>query len=214
MHIPDGFMSAPVNVASAAVSIGAVGYALARAKTTLEEKQIPLLGVTAAFIFAAQMLNFPVAAGTSGHFMGAALAAVLLGPLNAVIAMTLVVVLQCLLFGDGGLTALGTNVFNMAILGSFVGWGGFRLIHSFLPKGKPSFLLAAGIAAWISIVIASSVCALQLAFSGTSPLMIALPAMAGMHAVIGVGEALITMAILSTVLVSRPDLISSQGVAR
>lgn len=206
MHIPDGFMNAPVNVAGAVVSATAVGTALAKAKDTLEEKQVPLLGVTAAFIFAAQMLNFPVAAGTSGHFLGAVLAVVLLGPWNGMIAMTLVVTLQCLMFGDGGLTALGTNIFNMAVFGCLVGWGLLRVLRMFLPKNRAGLLAAVSVAAWASIVLASSACAIELAFSGTSPLNAALPAMAGTHAVIGFGEALITTAVLAAVYSTRPDL--------
>ncbi len=214
MHIPDGFMNGPVNTAGAVVSVVAVSTALARAKNTLEEKQVPLLGVTAAFIFAAQMLNFPVAAGTSGHFLGAALAVVLLGAFNGMIAMTLVVTLQCLLFGDGGLTALGTNVFNMAVLGCLGAWGLLRVLRSSLPKGRVGFLLSIGLSAWASIVLASSACALELAFSGTSPLGAALPAMAGTHAVIGIGEALITTAVISAVLSARPDLLAIKEISR
>ncbi len=207
MHIPDGFMSAPVNVVSAVVSLAAVGVAFSKAKDTLEEKQVPLLGVTAAFIFAAQMLNFPVAAGTSGHFLGAALALVLLGPLNALIALSLVVSLQCLLFGDGGLTALGTNVMNMGVIGCLGGWGLYRFFRFLFPKNKTGLLMSAGAAAWASIILASSACALELALSGTTPLSAALPAMAATHAIIGIGEALITTAVLSAVLSTRPDLV-------
>ncbi len=214
MHVPDGFMSAPVNLAGAVVSTAAVGTALARAKDTLEEKQVPLLAVTAAFIFAAQMLNFPVAAGTSGHFLGAVLAAVLLGPWNGMIALSLVVILQCLLFGDGGLTALGTNVFNMAVLGCLAGWGILRVLRRLLPQNRAGLMAAVAGAAWASIVLAASACAAELAFSGTAPLGAALPAMAGVHAIIGVGEALITMAVLAAVYSSRPDLPAEREVSR
>lgn len=129
MHIPDGFVSGPVNLAGYAVSAAVVGTALARARKSPQENLPPLLGVTSAFVFAAQMLNFPVAMGTSGHFLGAMLAGVLLGPLNACLVMALVLVIQCLLFADGGLTALGTNIFNMGIVGGIGAYGVFWLLR-------------------------------------------------------------------------------------
>ncbi len=209
MHIPDGMVSGPVNVAAFAVAAAVCGRAAARAAKTLQEDHAPLLGVTAAFIFAAQMLNFPVFAGTSGHFLGALFAAIALGPLNACLVMTVVLTLQCLLFADGGLTALGTNIFNMGIVGGIGGYAVFRSLQALLPQTRTGFLTSAALASWSSVVLASAACAGELAFSGTIPLQAALPAMAGIHAIIGIGEAIITVAILSTVMASRPHLIAS-----
>jgi cobalt/nickel transport system permease protein len=209
VHIPDGLVSAPINLATAAVSAGVGALAVARARRTLGEKQVPILGVSAAFVFAAQMLNFPVAAGTSGHFLGALLVALLLGPLNGFLVMTVVLVIQALLFADGGLTALGTNIFNMGVLGGFGGYGMFSLLCLVLPRRKGAFVAAAAVAAWFSVVLAASVCAVELALSGTSPLAVALPAMAGVHALIGVGEAIISAVVISLMLGVRPDLVTT-----
>jgi cobalt/nickel transport system permease protein len=214
MHIPDGFVSNEIAVATFVVSAGAVTLALRQAKRTLEERQVPLLGVTAAFIFAAQMLNFPVAGGTSGHFLGAVLAAVLLGPLPAILIMALVLLIQCLVFADGGITALGANIFNMGMVGAGGGYLIFRALQLALPKNRAGFMAAAGIASWISIELAASACALELAFSGTAPLDKVLPAMTLVHALIGIGEALITTAVLGVVLAGRRDLIPSRLLPR
>ena len=207
MHIPDGFVSNQIALASYAVSAGAVALALRRAKRSLDERQVPLLGVTAAFIFAAQMLNFPVAGGTSGHFLGAVLAAALMGPLNAILIMTLVLLIQCLVFADGGLTALGANVFNMGVVAAWAGYLIFRGLQLLLPKTRTGFLASAAISAWFSVELAAAACALELAFSGVSPLKVAWPAMALVHALIGIGEAMITVAVLGMVLAVRRDLI-------
>jgi len=207
MHIPDGFVSTPINIASAAASIGVVGYALRRAGSVLDQRKIPLLGVVAAFIFAAQMLNFPVVAGTSGHFVGAALAAILLGPFEAVLVMASVLVLQCLMFADGGITALGSNVFNMGIIGALFGYAVFTGLRAILPRNKSGMLAAAAVAAWVSIVASALSCAVMLGASGTFPISIAMPAMGVVHALIGIGEAIMTTVAVSLVLATRPDLI-------
>jgi len=209
MHIPDGFVSGSVNAATGAAALGFCALALARADRTLGEKQVPLLGVTSAFIFAAQMLNFPVACGTSGHFLGALLAAILLGPLNACLVMTVVLVIQCLGFADGGVTALGSNVFNMGIVGGVGSYYVFRLLQAVLPRTRASFLAAAAVSAWVSVVLAALCCAVELGVSGTVPLKVAISGMVGVHALIGVGEAIITVAVASTVLGVRPDLIGA-----
>ncbi|MHA1572602.1 MAG: energy-coupling factor ABC transporter permease [Alphaproteobacteria bacterium] len=208
MHVPDGFVSMPINAATFVISGAVIGRAVVRANRTLGEKQVPLLGVSAAFIFAAQMLNFPVAGGTSGHFLGALMAAVLLGPMSSCLIMALVLTIQCLVFGDGGLTALGTNVFNMGIVGAVGGYWVFAAIRRVLPKHRSSFLVASALAAWLSVVLGAACCAVELGLSGTSPFEVALPAMVGVHAVIGVGEAIITATVISIVLAARPDLIS------
>ncbi len=207
MHIPDGFLSAPVAAAGYAASAAVVALAFKRSKQTLEERQVPLLGVTTAFVFAAQMLNFPVAMGTSGHFLGAALAAVLLRPLNGCLVFATVLVVQCLLFADGGLTALGANMFNMGVVGVLGGYAAFRFVAVMLPHSRRNFLFAAALGSWLSVVASASACAVELAVSGTVPLGLVLPAMVAVHAVIGVGEALITVATLSVILAARPDVV-------
>lgn len=207
MHIPDGLVSVPISIATAVVSTGVGAAAVARARRTLGEKNVPILGVSAAFVFAAQMLNFPVAAGTSGHFLGALMVALLLGPLNGFLVMAVVLVMQSLLFADGGLTALGTNIFNMGIVGGLGGYGLFRLLILVLPRRRGVFVAAAAVSAWFSVVLAASVCAVELALSGTSPLALALPAMAGVHVLIGVGEGIISAVVVSLMLGVRPDLV-------
>lgn len=207
MHIPDGFVSAPINIAAAAASVAVIGYALKRTGEFLDQKKIPLLGVVAAFVFAVQMLNFPVAAGTSGHFVGAVLAAVLLGPFEAVLVMASVLVLQCLMFADGGITALGSNIFNMGMVGALVGYVAFKGLRAVLPGNKSGMLAAAAIAAWVSIVASALSCAVMLGASGRYPLELAIPAMTGVHALIGIGEGAITAAALALVTAARPDLV-------
>lgn len=204
MHIPDGFLAPQVFVPFWAVAAAGIGYALRKARQMLKEKAVPLMGVAAAFIFAAQMLNFPVLGGTSGHLLGGVLAAVLLGPYAGAVVLGLVLIVQCLVFQDGGLTALGANIFNMAFLGSMGGY----FIYSFLKK-RMGLIISVGIASWFSVVIAAFACAIELAISGTSPLKIVLPAMVGIHILIGIGEAIITCLIVSFILKVRPDLIGT-----
>ncbi len=209
MHVPDGFVSGPINAVAAAASVAAVAFAAWRARREFRDKDfaVPLLATTAAFVFAAQMLNFPIGGGTSGHFLGAVTAAALLGPWSACIILAVVLVIQGLLFGDGGISALGTNIFNMGIIGGIVAYPIMRGVRALLPRGRGGYLASAAVASWVSVVLASSVCALELALSGTSPVGIALPAMAGTHAIIGIGEALIAMAVLTAVAAARPDII-------
>jgi cobalt/nickel transport system permease protein len=207
MHLPEGFVCGEVNAAAFALSAGACTWAAWRSGRALGDREIPLLGTTAAFVFAAQMLNFPVACGTSGHFVGALLAAVLVGPGGACLVMAVVLALQCLLFADGGLTALGSNVLNMGVVGGIGAYGLFALLRAVLPKNRAGFMAAAAFAAWASVVGSAALCAVELGVSGTVPLTVALPAMAAVHAIIGVGEALITVATLSAVLAARPDLV-------
>jgi len=208
MHIPDGFLDLKTWGGLAAVSAGTVGWAVARTNKTLGERQVPVLGVSAAFIFAAQMLNFPVAGGTSGHFLGGALAAILLGPASGILVMTTVLLVQCLVFQDGGLTALGANIFNMGVLAVFAGWGTYALLAR---RNNGTSRAGAFLAGLVSVVLAASACALELAFSGTVPLGVALPAMGGVHVLIGIGEGLITVAALELIFRVRPDLIASIG---
>jgi cobalt/nickel transport system permease protein len=208
MHIPDGFLSHGINAATFVVSSGACAYGVRKVNRSFGEKEVPLMGVTAAFIFSAQMLNFPVAGGTSGHFLGAIFSSVLLGPWASLILMTVVIVVQCLGFADGGLTALGSNIFNMGVIGSLGGYGIFIALYTLFQRSQKGFFVALAISSWFSIVMGASAAAVELAISGTSPLIIVLPAMAGVHAVIGIGEAVITTAALSLILKTRPDLVA------
>jgi cobalt/nickel transport system permease protein len=171
------------------------------------EKAAPLMGVLAAFIFAGQMINFPVAGGTSGHLLGGTLAAILIGPWAAIIAMAAVVSVQALVFQDGGLGALGVNIFNMGVLTSLLGYAVYATVTSLVPNRPAVRLGAAFSAAWISVMAAAALTSLELALSDTSALDVALPAMLGVHALIGVGEGLITMAAVALVLAARPDLL-------
>lgn len=207
MHVPDGFYSAPVAVVLWVLSILLIGLALRRANRSLTERDVPLMGVLAAAIFAGQMLNFTVTGGTSGHMLGAALAAILLGPWPAMLVMTAVVSIQALIFQDGGLLALGGNLFNMAVVGVWVAYAVYRLVQR-LAAGRSWSLFVGGFsAAWLSLMAAALACALQLAASGTSPASLAVPAMAAIHALIGIGEGLITVGALAFLFAARRDLL-------
>ncbi|MFH1087040.1 MAG: energy-coupling factor ABC transporter permease [Chloroflexota bacterium] len=209
MHIPDGFVSAPVAAVGYAVAAGCVGYAVKATNKRLGDKQVPLMGVLAAFVFAAQMLNFPIAGGTSGHLAGATLAAILLGPWAGLLIMTCVLIVQCLVFQDGGLLALGLNVANLGLIAGVVGYAAYRSAH-FLFPGKRGQLAGAGIGGCLSVVTASAAAAVELAVSGTVPLAVVLPAMAGIHLLIGIAEGLVTAAVLALVLATRADLLELQ----
>ena len=212
MHIPDGFLSVATVATTAAVSAGGIGGAVRMVNKKLGEKQVPLMGILAAFIFAAQMLNFPVAGGTSGHVIGAALAAILLGPWAAVLIMACVLIAQSLIFQDGGLLALGANIFNMGIVASFSAYYIYHLVTWLAGETRKSTLVAGFAAAWVSVFLASIFCAVELAISGSSPFAVVLPAMAGVHALIGIGEGLITTAVLGLVLATRADLLQLQRI--
>lgn len=206
MHIPDGFLSTPVWVAAGAVSAAAVAVSTVRLGKNMEEKQVPLMGVVGAFIFAAQMVNFPIASGTSGHLGGGVLAALLLGPWAGTLIMTAILIVQALLFQDGGITALGANVLNMGVLTCLLGFVVFRLLRRLL-AGTRGALISAFITAWLMVVLSASLAAVQIALSGTLPLPLVLPAMAGVHALIGIVEGLITTAALAFLLRVRKDLV-------
>jgi cobalt/nickel transport system permease protein len=209
MHIPDGFLSVMVAIILWIFSIIAIREALIRVGKELGERQVPMMGVLAAAIFAGQMLNFTVAGGTSGHLMGSAIVTILLGPWAAMLVMTSVVSIQALIFQDGGLLALGANIFNMAVVGVLVSYTVYRIVQR-LAGGRKWGIYAGGfIAAWLSIVIAALGVALQLALSGTSPANLAIPAMGGIHALIGIGEGLITLGTLAFIHAARPDLLQS-----
>lgn len=207
MHIPDGFLSTPVSMLYWVLAIGVIMLALGRVNRDLGEREVPVMGVLAAAIFAGQMLNFSVTGGTSGHLLGAALAAILLGPWAAVLVMTSVVSVQALIFQDGGLLALGANLFNMAIIGPFVSYFIYRVFQT-VSRGQRWGIFGGGFtAAWASIMVAALSCALQLSLSGTSPANIAFPTMAAVHVLIGTGEGLITLGALSFIYAARRDLL-------
>ena len=211
MHIPDGFLSAQTSLATWIVSLGGLQFCIRRTQQALKERMIPLMGVMSAFIFAAQMINFPVIGATSGHLLGAVLASILLGPYAAALIMFVVLAAQCLFFQDGGLTALGANVLNMSLLACFSGYGVYRGIRRIIKKSG-GIIFASSVAAWCSVVVASTATALELSLSGISPLKIVLPAMVGIHVFIGIGEAVITSFVLGFILKVRPDLIYGQGL--
>ena len=209
MHIPDGFIDIPTSTAFAALATAGVALSIKGAKSTLDEKTAPLAGLTATFIFAVQMLNFPVAAGTSGHLLGGALAAVLVGPYAATLSLTVVLLMQGLLFADGGLTAIGLNVFNMAIIGVWAGYGAFLLLQKILPSSKFSTTISAGLAGLLSVPAAAAGFVLQYSIGANATFSVSavLTAMISTHVLIGIGEALITAFAVGAVLASRSDLV-------
>ncbi len=213
MHIPDGFLSAPLSIVLWLITVLVIGYALKRVSADLGERQVPIMGVMAAAIFAGQMLNFAVAGGTSGHLIGAALLTVILGPWAAMLVLTCVVTIQALIFQDGGLLVLGANIFNMAIVGVSVAYMLFRTVRR-LAGGRPWELYASGfLSAWASVEIAALGTAFELALSGTSPANIAIPAMGGIHALIGIGEGLITVGALAFLRASHTELLKLDRAA-
>jgi cobalt/nickel transport system permease protein len=206
MHAPDGIISAPIAIAMWIVTLSILAIAVRRTNETLDERSVPLMGVTAAFIFAAQMFNFQVIGGTSGHLMGGVFAAVLLGPWAGTLVMACVVAVQALVFQDGGLVVMGLNIFNMGIVGTLGGYYVYRVLARAFGGESRGRIPAAGIAAWLAVVAGSVCMAFELALSGTTPLELALPAMLSVHFLIGIGEALITMGALAFIQVARPDL--------
>lgn len=209
MHVPDGFLDAQTSIATAVVAGGVVAASLARARRELDDRTAPLAGLVAVFVFAAQMLNFPVGAGTSGHLIGATLAAVLVGPATATLCITVVLTVQALLFADGGVSALGTNVLLMGVVAVWVGWGVFRLVLLLLPQRLSSVSLAAAAGALISVPTAALAFVGLYALGGAAPIPLSAlaSAMVGWHALIGLGEALITFLAVTSILAARPDLV-------
>jgi cobalt/nickel transport system permease protein len=209
MHVPDGFLDAPTSAATGAVAVVCVGAALAGARKELDDKTAPMAGLVAAFVFAVQMLNFPVASGTSGHLLGGALAAVLVGPWTGVLCTSVVFLVQCLLFADGGITALGTNILLMGVTTVAVGWLVFRLLQAVLPKRLSVVPIAAGIGAFLSVPVAATLFVVLYAIGGTAdiPLDSLTTAMVGVHTLIGVGEGVITSLAVGAIIAVRPDLV-------
>ena len=207
MHIPDGFLDAKTVVATTALSVAGLGFALRQVRRDLPPRRVPLLGLSAAFLFAAQMVNFPVAGGTSGHLLGGALVAALLGPSAAVVVVATVLIVQSFLFADGGVLALGANLFNMGLVATLGGYAVYRIAQRLLPgtRGRVAAMMFAG---WCSTVLAAISCAGQLAWSGTLPWSVALPAMTSVHFLIGLGEGCISALVLVAIARTRPDLLA------
>lgn len=209
MHIPDGFIDAPVSLGAAMLAAGAVTYSLKKSRGQLDSQTAPMAGLAAVFIFAVQMMNFPVAAGTSGHLLGGALAAILIGPYAAVLAMTVVLSIQALVFADGGLSALGLNVLNMGIATVLVGWISFRAIQKIAPKTRIGFIAACTAAAALSVPASAALFVAEYALGGTATFSLStvLAAVVSVHVLIGIGEAIITALTVSAVLATRSDLV-------
>ena len=209
MHAPDGFLEPAVAVVTGVISVAILALCLRAAGDELGDRQVPLAGITAAFLFAAQMFNFPVASGTSGHLLGGALAAILLGPHVGTLVVGVVVVVQALLFADGGLTALGYNVLNMAIVPAFGGWALYRLFRKVLPANSSGVVVATGFAAAASVVLSAMAFSIQWLFGASAPVPFdtVFTAMVGVHALIGIGEGVLSALMVSAVLATRPDLV-------
>jgi cobalt/nickel transport system permease protein len=212
MHVPDGFLDLPVALGTAAIAVAGIAVAVPRVERTLPPRRVPLLGLAAAFVFAAQLVNFPVGGGTSGHLVGGVLVTALLGPAAAVVVMTAVLLTQCLLFADGGLTALGANVLNMAILAPLAGSAGLWLGQRALP-GPRGLVAGAAFGGWLGVVVAAAACAGQLALAGAASWPVAFPAMVATHLVIGAGEGAITALVLVALWRARPDLLAPAAAA-
>jgi len=209
VHVPDGFINAPVSAVTGVVAAGAIAVSLRGARRELDERTAPLAGLVAAFIFAVQMLNFPVAAGTSGHLLGGALAAILVGPFTGVLCVSVVLLMQGVLFADGGLTALGVNITDMAIVTTVVSYAVFRGLLALLPRKRRSVTVASFVAALVSVPAAAVAFTLMYAVGGTTDISIGkvATAMIGVHVLIGLGEAVITALTVGAVVAVRPDLV-------
>ena len=209
MHVPDGFLDAPTSITTGVIAAGAVAVALRKARTELDDRTAPMAGLVAAFIFAAQMINFPVGAGTSGHLLGGALAAVLVGPWTGALCISVVLLVQALFMADGGVTAIGTNITLMGIVGCFVGYAVFRLALAVFPKRPSSIAPAAAMGAFVSVPAAAAVFTLLFAIGGVAPIdaSTVLTVMLGWHTLIGLGEAAITLLVVGSVVSVRPDLV-------
>jgi len=207
MHIPDGFLDLKTAAATGVLSASVVAISLRRLNGSLPRRKVPLMGLAGAFVFAAQLVNFPIAGGTSGHLMGGVLAAVLLGPAAGVVVITAVLIVQCLLFADGGIVALGANVFNMGVIGSAGGYVIYRGVRLLFKNDRGRYV-AVVLAAWGSTVLAAACCAGELAWSGTVPWTSAFPAMTGLHMLIAIGEAVISCLVFSAIAAARPDIVA------
>ena len=207
LHAPDGFFSLPVALVMWAIAVAVMAISVRRVGSSFDERAVPLMGVTAAFIFAAQMINFPVLGGTSGHLLGAVLAAILLGPWAGTLVMASVIAVQSLVFQDGGLLAMGANIVNMGLVGTIGGYAIYRTLTRLLGGEERARMPAAAVAAWSAVMLGAAATSAELVVSGTTTLAVVLPAMLGTHALIGVGEALITVGALALIQNARPDLL-------
>jgi cobalt/nickel transport system permease protein len=209
MHIPDGFIDGPTSMVAGLIAIAVVAWSLRVTARSLDEREVPIVGLVAAFVFAAQMLNFPVASGTSGHLLGGVLAAVMVGPYAGALAVTVVLVVQGLLFADGGLSALGLNVINMALVGAFGGYAVFLLVRRLLGRSSASVVTAAAVAAFTAPVLAAVLFVVEYAIGGNDAVSLGAVAgsMVGVHVLIGVGEGAITALAVGAVMAARPDLV-------
>ena len=209
MHLPDGFIDVPVAAAAGVIAVVGIGVCLRRASRELDDRTAPMAGLVAVYIFAVQMLNFPVAAGTSGHLLGGALAAILVGPYTGALAVSVVLSVQALMFADGGLTALGLNITNMAFVTVAVAWPVFRLLARTLPRRRPAWTASAFVAALLAVPAAALAFTAEYALGGAGTFTVGsvLTAMVGTHVLIGVGEAAITALTVGAVLAVRPDLV-------
>lgn len=204
MHIPDGFLDVKTTISFWGISAVFLSYSIKKLRDNLNEKIIPLMGVLGAFVFASQMLNFPILNGTSGHFVGGVLLGIVLGPFAGLITMSSILLIQSLLFADGGIISLGANIFNMGVVGPFLG---FYLYKNFLKFFKNNFIISSFLSSFLSIVVGATFCSIQLGISNTIPISLGLPTMVGIHALIGIGEGVITSLILSFLYKIRKDLI-------
>lgn len=204
MHIPDGFLDVKTTISFWGISAVFLSYSIKKLRDNLNEKIIPLMGVLGAFVFASQMLNFPILNGTSGHFVGGVLLGIVLGPFAGLITMSSILLIQSLLFADGGIISLGANIFNMGVVGPFLG---FYLYKNFLKFFKNNFIISSFLSSFLSVVIGAAFCSIQLGISNTIPISLGLPTMVGIHALIGIGEGVITSLILSFLYKIRKDLI-------
>ena len=210
LHIPNNFLSLTVSIICWAITASVLAVAISKTNRSLGERQVPLMGNMAAFIFAAQMINFPVAGGTSGHLLGGVLVAILLGPWAGMLVMTAVVVVQGLLFQDGGLLEMGANILNMGIITAVIGYGLYRAV---MTQNRTAKLAAIGFAAWLSVMASALAASLEIWLSGNAKLEIIIPAMLIIHALIGLGEALITVAALGFIMRTRPDLLGEKSAS-
>jgi cobalt/nickel transport system permease protein len=209
MHVPDGFLDVPTSLATGAVAVAGVGLALRGARRELDDRTAPMAGLVATFVFATQMINFPVGVGTSGHLLGGALAAILVGPWTGVLCLSVVLLVQSLLFADGGITAIGTNITLLGLVGVLVGWLAFRGLQAVLPKSTGVVPPAAAIAAFVSVPVTALAFVGLYSVGGQAPVSTTalISAMVGWHALIGIGEAAITGLVVGSVVAVRPDLV-------
>ena len=209
MHIPDGLMYPATAAVTGVAGAGAVAYALKKSREELDEKRIPVVGLTAAFIFAAQMVTIPVAGGTSAHLLGGAMAGIMLGPWIGTLVVSVVYLVQAIGFADGGVTALGANILCMGLLPAFGGYYFFRAVTRVLPRTRAAYLGSVAVTSWLSIIAASLLASVFIAIGGPLPLA-AFPIMIGIHALVGVLEAVISTSVVAAVLASRPDLLANK----